>query len=223
MGTIQGVLLDVDGTLIDSNDAHARAWVDTLAEFGYQLPFERLRELIGMGGDHLLPETTGLEKDSPQGKAISARRKELFKERYLPQIAAFDQVRELLEHMRGAGMRLVVATSASPEELEGLLERTGAQDLIESSTSSGDAKRSKPDPDIVGAALERLGLPKEAVLMLGDTPYDIQAARGAGIGIVALRCGGWRDDDLHGALAVYDDPTDLLAHFAESPFANSPG
>ncbi|HEU4327265.1 MAG TPA: HAD family hydrolase [Roseiflexaceae bacterium] len=220
---IRGVLLDVDGTLIDSNDAHARSWVETLAEFGYELPFERLRELIGMGGDHLLPEATGLEKDSSQGKAISERRKQLFKERYLSQIQPFAQVRPLLAHMRGAGMRLVVATSASPDELEALLERSGAQDLIEASTSSGDAKRSKPDPDIVGAALERLDLPKETVLMLGDTPYDVEAARRAGIGIVALRCGGWGDDDLGGALAIYDDPADLLAHFGESPFANSGG
>lgn len=219
----RGVLLDVDGTLIDSNDAHARSWVETLAEFGYELPFERLRKLIGMGGDHLLPEVAGLEKDSPQGKAISERRKQLFKERYLSQIQPFALVRPLLAQMRGAGMRLVVATSASPDELDALLERSGAQDLIEASTSSGDAERSKPDPDIVGAALERLDLPKEAVLMLGDTPYDIQAARRAGIGIVALRCGGWRDDDLQGALAIYDDPADLLAHFGESPFANSGG
>lgn len=220
---IRGVLLDVDGTLIDSNDAHARSWVETLAEFGYKLPLERLRELIGMGGDHLLPEATGLEKDSSQGKAISERRKQLFKERYLSQIQPFAQVRPLLAHMRGAGMRLVVATSASPDELEALLERSGAQDLIEASTSSGDVKHSKPDPDIVGAALERLDLPKETVLMLGDTPYDVEAARRAGIRIVALRCGGWRDDDLQGALAIYDDPADLLAHFGESPFANNGG
>ncbi len=216
---VRGVLLDVDGTLIDSNDAHARSWVETLAEFGYRLPFERMRELIGMGGDHLLPEAIGLEKDSPQGEAISGRRKRLFEERYLPQIQPFAQVRPLLARMRGAGMRLVVASSAASDELEALLERSGAQDLIEASTSSGDAERSKPDPDIVGAALGRLELPKQAVLMLGDTPYDIQAARRAGVGIVALRCGGWRDDDLRGALAIYDDPADLLADFDASPFA----
>lgn len=220
---ICGVLLDVDGTLIDSNDAHARSWVETLAEFGYVLPVERLRELIGMGGDHLLPEATGLAKDSPQGQAISTRRKQLFQERYLPQIQAFPQVRRLLEQMRAAGMRLVVATSAAPDELEALLERSGAQDLIEASTSSGDAKHSKPDPDIVSAALERLGLPKQDVLMLGDTPYDVQAARRAGVGIVALRCGGWPDHKLQGALAVYNDPADLLAHFVQSPFAQSTG
>lgn len=218
---IRGVLLDIDGTLIDSNDAHARTWVETFAAFGYELPYQRVRRLIGMGGDHLLPEAIGVADDSPLGKRISGQRRQLFKRRELPQIAAFPGVRELLERMRAAGLRLVVASSAGGDELEPLLERSGVRDLIEASTSSGDAEQSKPDPDIVGAALGRIGLPPEQVLMLGDTPYDIEAARRAGVGCVALRCGGWPDADLHGALALYDDPRDLLARFDQSPFAGA--
>jgi HAD superfamily hydrolase (TIGR01509 family) len=215
---IKGVILDIDGTLIDSNDAHARTWAETLAEFGYDVPFERVRRLIGMGGDHLLPAAIDVADDSPLGKRISGQRKQLFKRRELPHIAAFPEVRPLLERMRAAGMRLAVASSAGEDELGPLLDRSGAQDLIEQRTSSGDAEQSKPDPDIVRAALERLGLPPEQVLMLGDTPYDIEAAGRAGVGCVALRCGGWRDADLRGALAIYDDPRDLLAHFSDSPF-----
>lgn len=223
MSRIDGVIFDVDGTLIDSNDAHARAWVAALAEHGYDVPFERVRRLIGMGGDKLLPSVAGIDTDSERGKQIDKRRGAIFQQRFLPEVGAFPQVRPLLERLSADGMRLVVASSAKGDEIDTLLERTGAADLFESSTSSSDAPRSKPDPDIVEAALSQLGLPAGQVLMIGDTPYDIEAAAKAGIGIVALRSGGWGDADLAGALAVYDDPADLLAGYDDSPLHQTLG
>ena len=213
------VILDVDGTLVDSNDAHARAWVEALAEHGRTVPFDRVRPLIGMGSDKLLPEVAGVDRESDEGKAIAERRKAIFHERHLPRVRACPGVRELLERMRREGLELVVASSAEREELEPLLERAGAADLTGAETSSDDAERSKPDPDIVRAALERSGRAPDEVLMLGDTPYDLEAAGRAGVGVVALRCGGWGDADLDGAVAVYDDPADLLARFEDSPLA----
>ena len=103
--------------------------------------------------------------------------------------------------------------------MEPLLELAGATDLIESKTSTDDADASKPSPDIVGAALERLNLPKENVVMIGDTPYDVEAAGRAGVALIGLRCGGWDDAGLEGAMAIYDDPADLLAHYDASPLA----
>ena len=221
MSRIRGVILDIDGTLVDSNDAHARAWVAALAEHGLDVPYEQVRPLIGMGGDKLLPAVGGPSADSPQGKRVSARRAEIFKELYLPEVKPFAGARELLARMRERGLKLAVASSAKREELGPLLEAAGAQDLIEEQkkTSSSDADSSKPDPDIVHAALDRLGLPPEQVIMIGDTPFDVEAAGRAGIATIALRCGGWHDHDLGGALAVYNDPADLLAHYDSSPLA----
>ena len=225
MPQVRGVILDIDGTLVDSNDAHARAWVAALAQHGLEVPYEQVRRLIGMGGDKLLPEVGGPSADSAEGKRISARRGEIFKERYLPALEPFAGTRELLAHMRERGLKLAVASSAKREELGPLLEAAGAQDLIEEQkqTSSSDADSSKPDPDIVQAALDRLGLPPEQVIMIGDTPFDVEAARRAGVGTIALRCGGWHDNDLGGALAVYGDPADLLAHYDSSPLAPGSG
>jgi HAD superfamily hydrolase (TIGR01509 family) len=214
---IRGVILDVDGTLVDSNDAHAKAWVEAMAEYGYHVPYEKVRPLIGMGGDKVLPETIGIQKDSPQGKKISQRRAEIFKERYLPTVRPFPKARELLQRMRESGLKLAVASSAQPEELEALLRIVGASDLIEEKSSSKDAQDSKPDPDIMQVTLQRIGFPADQVVMLGDTAYDIEAAQKVGVGTVALRSGGWSDDELRGALAIYDDTADLLAHYDSSP------
>jgi HAD superfamily hydrolase (TIGR01509 family) len=217
LGHIRGVILDVDGTLVDSNDAHAQAWVDALAEHDIQVGFEKVRPLVGMGGDKLLPEVSGIEEDTPEGERISKRRGEIFKQRYLPTLKAFPSTRELLQRMRDEGLKLVVASSAKEDELNPLLKIAGADGLVEEKTSSDDAENSKPDPDIVKAALDGSGLAPDEVLMLGDTPYDIESASGAGVGVVAFRCGGWEDSDLSGAIAIYDGPADLLSNYESSP------
>jgi HAD superfamily hydrolase (TIGR01549 family) len=214
---IRGVILDIDGTLLNSNDAHARAWVDALAEVGIQVSFADVRQLIGMGGDKLLPAIAKIEADSPLGTKVSQRRAEIFKQQYLPGLRAFPKARELLLRMRGAGLALAVASSAKKEELTAFLEIANVADLIEDATSSSDARSSKPDPDIVRAALDKLALGAPHVFMIGDTPYDIAAASQAGIRTIAFRCGGRSDADLAGAVAIYDGPADLLARFASSP------
>ena len=219
MKPIRGVILDVDGTLVDSNDAHARAWVEALAEHGIDVEYEKARRLIGMGGDKLLPEIAGLEEDSSLGEKIGETRSRIFKTKYLPHLKPFPRVKELLKRMTDDGLKLVVASSAKEDEMEELLKIAGATEFIEDKTSSSDAENSKPDPDIVQAALDDLGLPPDEVIMLGDTPYDVEAAARAGIKTVALRSGGWRDAELPGAEAVYDDAADLLARYDSSPLA----
>lgn len=211
--SLRGVLLDVDGTLIDSNDAHAASWADALREFGYALSVDRVRPTIGMGGDKLLPRLTGLDHESDVAQRITARRKEIFHALYLPRLRAFPGAHELLERLKGAGLALVVATSAEKAELNALLEQAGLEELVDRKTSSSDADRSKPDPDIIRAALERGKLRPDEALMLGDTPYDVEAASNAGVDAVALRCGGWPDRALSGAVAIYDDVGQIVSEF----------
>jgi HAD superfamily hydrolase (TIGR01509 family) len=221
VSNIRGVILDVDGTLALSNDAHAQSWMEAMADFGYYVPYEKIRPLIGMGGDKVLPETIGLQKDSEDGIKISAKRKEIFKKRYLPVLQAAPGSRELLEYMHVRGLQLAIASSSEKDELKALLQVAGASDLVQEETSSSDASRSKPDPDVMQVTLQRIGLPANQVLMLGDTPYDIEAAAKVGVGTIALRCGGWTDPELKGALAIYNDPADLLDHYDTSPLGDS--
>ncbi len=217
--TVRGVLLDIDGTLMDSNEAHAQAWAAALAEGGYTTDIARVRHLIGMGADNLLPEATGLSKDCPDGKRIAAGHDAIFEHEYLSKVQPFPQAREMIARMHTEGLRLVVATSSPRKQLDILLERIGITDLLDDTASGDDAEHSKPDPDIVALGLGKTGLPAAAVLMLGDAPYDIAAADKLGIRTIALRSGGFSDRDLAGALAIYDDPADLLARYKESPLA----
>lgn len=209
---LRGVLLDIDGTFLDSNEAHALAFADAFGEEGLDVGFERLRPLIGMGSDKLLP-AVGIEPTSRVGEHLKRRKKEIFDERYLPRLRACRGARDLLEHMRALGLKLVVATSAPGEELGKLLHAGNIEDLIEREATASDASASKPDPDIVEAAIEKSKLPRQSLVMVGDTPYDIEAATRAGVPLIALRCGGWRDDALTGAAAIYDDPAHLLAEY----------
>jgi hypothetical protein len=151
MTQLHGVILDIDGTLVDSNDANARAWIEAMAEQGHTVSFERVRPLIGMGGDKVLPEILDISKDSDEGKKISQRRKQIMIERYQPTLRAFPKSRELLERMHEQGLKLVVATSAEQDELQGLLHIIGPNvpDLFQQETTSQDAPKSKPNPEVM--------------------------------------------------------------------------
>jgi HAD superfamily hydrolase (TIGR01509 family) len=211
---LKGVILDIDGTVLDSNDAHAMAFAKAFAEHGIEIPFEHVRPLVGMGGDKLIPSLTGFQHDTPEGKAIAERKNGIFEQRYLPRLKPTRGAHELLERMMADGLTLVVATSAGAEEMKALLRQAGVNDLIDAATSSGDVENSKPDPDVIGAAIKKSKLKADELVMLGDTPYDIEAAGKAGVPTIVLRCGGWWDDDaLQGAMAIFDDPADLLAHW----------
>ncbi len=218
MKKIQGVIFDVDGTLVDSNDAHAHAWVEAMAEHGHTVPFEQVRPLIGMGGDKVLPETLNIQKESEEGKKISESRKRIFKTRYLPTLKAFPQTLELLQHIHRQGLKLIIATSAEPDELKSMFGVIGphASELFENEATSKDASQSKPDPNIMQAALQSAKLSPNEVVMIGDTAYDIEAAQKADVKTIAFRSGGWSDADLKGAIAIYDGPADLLQHYDES-------
>jgi HAD superfamily hydrolase (TIGR01509 family) len=218
---LQGVLLDVDGTLIISNDAHARAWVEAFQAFGYEVTFDQVRPLIGMGGDQIIPMLApGLSDKDGQGKEIGDHRKQLILEQLGPTLSPAKGARQLIEKLKQDGFQLVVASSASQKELGVLLEAAHVKDLLDDAitTTSDDADSSKPAPDIVQAALEKGGFDPKQVVMLADSPYDIASANTAGVEVIIVRCGGFSDRELEGAIAIYDDPADVLKNYDQSPF-----
>ena len=218
----KGVLLDIDGTLILSNDLHAKAWVDSFACFGYNVSFDEIRPLMGMGGDQIIPKfAPGLDAEQGRGKEIADYRKKLVISEFVPQMKPANGTRSLIQTMLNAGLQLIVATSASNQELTPLLKAAQVDDLLTNCTTSSDAEASKPEPDIVQAALEKLSLSPEQAIMIADTPYDIAAGQKAGVSVIALRCGGFSDSDLEGAIAIYNDPADLLQHYDESPLSQA--
>jgi HAD superfamily hydrolase (TIGR01509 family) len=214
------VIFDVDGTLVDSNDAHTRAWIDAFAAHGITVAYDSVRRAIGMGGDKLMPLVAGIKEDSAEGKKISQRRADVFKAVWLPRLQPFPGARDLVARLVDDGFTVAVASSAKEDELHPLLEVAGVADLIPTRTSSDDAARSKPDPDIVTAAVERTRCPHERTVMIGDTPYDVEAAKRAGIQIIGLTCGGWTRGDLLDASAIYADVADLLGKYEESVLAH---
>ena len=213
------VLFDIDGTLVDSNDAHAHAWVKAFTEMGVRVELEKVRCAIGMGGDKLMPAVAGIEEETPLGKRISKRRGEIFKSQYLPHLQAFRDAGALVHTVESLGMKAVAASSAKRDELEALLKIADATSLLGDSASGDDADQSKPDPDIIHAALKKAGVTPVDAMMIGDTPYDIEAASRAGVKIIAFRCGGWKDTSLGGAIAIFDGPWHLLERLEDSPLA----
>ncbi|HEV7251927.1 MAG TPA: HAD family hydrolase [Mesorhizobium sp.] len=216
----KAVIFDVDGTLIDTNELHARSWAETFRHFGHPVPVDEIRPQIGKGGDQLMPVFLERSAVEEKGEAMERFRAELVK-RALPQTRTFPFVRELFERIRAAGMRIALATSAKAEELEHYLEIAGIPDLVDARTSSDDAERSKPEPDIFRAALERLDLPPAEAVVVGDAPYDAKAAGKAGMRAVGLLSGGFPEAELRqaGCVAIYRDAEDLLRNFETSPLA----
>jgi HAD superfamily hydrolase (TIGR01509 family) len=207
-------LFDVDGTLIDSNGAHAEAWTQALRDHGVDAQLTEIRRLIGMGGDRILPAVAHVSEDSDRGRAITRRKKEIFSA-LLPRLEPTRGARGLLQFLRDRRIDVVVATSADDREMTALLHRAGVDDLIPERASKDNAAASKPDPDIVRAALAKAGARLRHTALIGDTPYDIEAAERAGIDAIALRCGGfWDDASLQGAIAIFKDPEALLGHWS---------
>ncbi|WP_336487546.1 HAD family hydrolase [Methylobacterium nigriterrae] len=217
---MKAVIFDIDGTLLDSVDLHARAWVAAFRHFGVAVEEAAVRRQIGKGGDQLMPVFLPAERVAREGKTIEAYRSDLFRRDYLPGVRPFPGVRALFERIRGEGHAIALASSGKASEVAHYQEILGIRDLVDVATSADDADRSKPHPDIFEAALAKLR-PKHArtILAVGDTPYDAEAAAKAGLPTIGVLCGGFPEADLSaaGCIAIYRDPQDLLDGFDGSP------
>lgn len=213
---IKAVIFDIDGTLVDSVDLHAQAWKEAFECYGHKIPFEEVRQQIGKGGDQLMPVFLSEEELKEYGDELEQYRGELFKRDFRPRVKAFPGVRELFLRIREDGKRIVLASSAKGDELETNKEIARIKDLVEEETSSDDAEKSKPHPDIFEAALSKLkNISASEAIVIGDTPYDAEAARKAGLRTIGVLCGGFPESELRtaGAIEIYNDPADLLEHY----------
>jgi HAD superfamily hydrolase (TIGR01509 family) len=214
-------VLDVDGTLVDSNYQHAMAWYRALRSLGETFPIWRIHRLIGMGGDNLLTELAGEEVEARIGDDARERQgKEV--DALLDEIAPLPGARDLLVAIKERGHRLVLASSGQERHVEFALDLLDARDLADAWTSSADADATKPAPDLLQAALKKLGEPTDAPsVMIGDSPFDVEAATKAGMPTIVVRSGGFGDDELRdaGAVAIYDTPGDLMAALDDTDLA----
>jgi len=210
---IKNVIFDIDGTLLDSNDFHASAWLQAFDAYGIKVSLKKLRQCMGKGADHLLPEFLSSREIKEIGKDLDKLSGEIFKRKYFAKVRPFPKVRALFKQIRKNGARIALASSADSKEVEKHKKIARIQDLVEKSTSADDANRTKPSPDIFHSALKLLGHPKpDSVLIIGDSPFDAIAARKAKIRVIGLLCGGFSKKVLtaNGCCAVYKNPADLL-------------
>lgn len=213
------VICDIDGTLVDSVGSHAAAWQKAFEKFGKTVEPEAVREQIGKGGDQLMPVFLNEAELNEFGEELQKYRNELFKSDYLPHLQPLPEARTLCARLVADGKRLVLASSASGEELEYFKELLGIEDFLHGETSGDDVKKSKPHPDIFEAALVELGNPApEEVVVIGDSPYDAIAAQKIGLQTVGFLSGGYEEEWLkkEGCVEVYKSPADLLANYEDS-------
>jgi membrane protein len=212
----KAILFDIDGTLVDSNNFHILAWAEAFHAVGHDFRLKDLHDQVGKGADNyvraLLPDVS--EEDA---EALGQAHGRLFKQNYFDRLKPFPGARDLLQRCKEAGLGVFLASSASAEELDHHLLILDAHDLVDGFTSADDVGFSKPCPDIFEAAAKKAGVEPAQALVIGDTPYDIEAATKAGIPAVGVRSGLFSDQSLGGALAIYDDVAEILARFDESP------
>lgn len=207
---VAGIIFDVDGTLVDSNEFHAEAWRRAFRGAGHPIPIETIREHIGQGGDLLVPDLLDAEGMRKSARKIRQLRKKIFSQELLPKVRPFPGILQSLEALRDLGIRIVLASSAQASEVRRHVRTLGIGDLIDGTTSSADVRFSKPSPEIFQAALDEIEAPKSRTIIVGDTPYDILAAHRASTPIAAVRCGGFPDGKLEKAEWIFDDVPEIV-------------
>ena len=212
---MRGILFDVDGTLIDSNDLHAEAWIEAFGHFGKKLKWSVVRHQIGKGGDLLVPDLLNAKEMQTFGEKVKKYRGQIFKKKYMPRVRPFPASHDSLRALRDRGLRLALASSSNPDEVEYYTQLLGVGDLLAGVTSKKDAKFSKPSPEIFEAARRRTKTSRERTLIVGDTPYDVLAAHRSAMPIAAVLCGGFERKLLKKAEFLFDDVEELVEKIDE--------
>ena len=214
---LEAALLDVDGTLIDTSYQHALAWFRAFEQHGFVLPLWRIHRAIGMGGDQLVPALVGKEADEERGDDIRDARDSLYQE-LIGEVEPLHGSRELISDLKERGVTVVLASSSPQDELDHYLELLDARELADAWTTKDDVESTKPEPDLVNAALDKAGTGK--AVMVGDTRWDVEAAAKAGVETACVLTGGWSAQELReaGAVAVFESVDELRERLDETPF-----
>ncbi len=215
---LKAFIFDIDGTLIDSNTAHAETFVKAFDKYGKDVSFDKMKCLIGMGADDILEKFLSKEEIEKFGEELKEYRKEIFLNDYLTQIKTFSKLRELFKRISENGKKIVLASSAGEEEIKAYRKKLDVADFVEEETSADDAKEAKPEPDIFEAAFQKLkNIKKDEAIIVGDTIYDAQAAKKCGIKIIGVTSGGWSAEKLYaeGCIEVYRDIAEIYDRFDE--------
>ncbi|MFL6590000.1 MAG: HAD family hydrolase [Chthoniobacterales bacterium] len=215
------MIFDLDGTLVDSNDLHVLAWQETFRHFGKEIPIERLREQIGKGGDQYLPEFLNEAEMREFGDRADEYRGEIFKKKYLEQVKPFPGVRDLFEKIRGDGKKIALASSGKDAEVHHYEKLLHIGGMVDCMTTADQVVHSKPYADVFIAALNLVSVSPGEAVAVGDTPYDIAAAKKIDLPVIGVLCGGFPETALRdaGAVAIFRDPADLLERYFQSPLA----
>lgn len=220
MAALRGFVFDVDGTLVDSVEAHVEAWYKAFEEKKIPQDREVIHKQIGKGGDKLVPwllADEGLDTNdaSELAKSIDRRQTEIFRDRYLYSIRPLPQASVLLRTIRQRGLKLALASSGKGHEIRRYVDVLGIGNIVDAIVTGSDVSASKPSPDVFAGAVEKLGQPPETLAAVGDTPYDILSAKAAGLRCIALLTSGFRTAELGGAVALYGDPAEMYMHLDE--------
>jgi HAD superfamily hydrolase (TIGR01509 family) len=211
-------ILDIDGTLVDTNYHHSIAWFRAFSRYDIILPIWRIHRHIGMGGDQVVTSLCGDGVEEKLGDQLRDAEKEAYSQ-LIGEVRTMEGSRELIEALKHRGHTVVLASSAKEDEVDVYLDLLDARDLADSWTTSADVEETKPEPDLVKAALERAGADPDEAIMIGDTPWDVKAALGAGVKTLAVLTGGFAIEELRkaGALDVYDSVAELGGRLDETP------
>ena len=216
---MNAVIFDIDGTLIDSVDLHAKAWQDSFAHFGIRLTFTEVRNQIGKGGDELVPTFLSKKQINEFGEELQEWRSQHFKNTYMGEVKPFHDSNHLLQRVKKSGKLIAVGSSAKKDELDYYLQLLKAKDLFDVITSADDVDKSKPNPDIFQVVLSKLQTSTSETIVVGDSPYDAEAAKKMGLPTIGFLSGGFPKEWLvsAGAIKIYRGPTELLEKYDCSP------
>jgi phosphoglycolate phosphatase-like HAD superfamily hydrolase len=217
------VILGLEGALVDSREASTLAWLVALHDGGHDVSIDLLRHLSGVAADELLRIVGGVRADSTEGKQIMRQQERIFRTWYLPRILPFVGARRLLQRMKSDGLRIVALSGGGADTAPDLVRASGVADLLDDIVSADGEARDEALAEIIGSVISQCNCTREGIVLVGDSPYDIAAGERAGIDVIALRCGGWTDATLQGAVAVYEDHVHLLTQFQSSPLGSAGG
>lgn len=217
----RAVILGLEGVLVDTREASTLSWLVALHDGGHDVSIDLLRHLSGVAAGELLRIVAGVSADSTEGREMIRQQERIFRTWYLPRILPYVGARRLLQRMKADGLRLIVLSSGTSEMAPGLVRASGVADLLDDVVAADGEPRDAALAEIVASVIARCECSREGVVFLGDSPYDVATGERGGIDVVALRCGGWTDTTLQGAVAVYEDHIHLLTQYPNSPFSGA--